>query len=210
MQITVRELAAKGAHVVLSARNMDKGNQAKKDICDAIAPLPCKVDVLQLDLSSLASVKAFADTFKSTSAGGFPRLDMLILNAGVMACPYSETVDGFEMQFGTNHLGHFFLTEQLLPVLEESHARVVVVSSNAHEYGYAEGIRFNQLRSNESYDMGYDFCSFACVIFGVSCFRIRLIFSHEHFPGWHTPRASLPTFSSRTSLPVEPRQPAAA
>lgn len=139
--------------MILSSRSMDKGNQAKKDICEAIAPLACKVDVLQLDLSSLASVKAFADAFKATSAGGVPQLDMLILNAGVMACPYTETVDGYEMQFGTNHLGHFFLTEQLMPVLEEWHGRVVTVASNAHEGSYSGGIRFNQFKSNEGYDM---------------------------------------------------------
>lgn len=152
-KVTVRELARKGAHVILTSRSVEKGEQAKKDICAAISPSPCNVDVRQLDLSSLANVKSFVDQFKATNAGGVPKLDVLILNAGVMMCPYSETADGVELQFGTNHLGHFHLVQELLPVLEESHARVVTVSSNAHEMGYPEGIKFNQLTSREGYDM---------------------------------------------------------
>ena len=81
-----------------------------------------------------------------------PRLDMLVLNAGVMMCPYSETADGLEMQFGTNHIGHFFLVQQLMPLLEESHARVVTVSSSAHEMPYSGGIQFDQLDNNKGYD----------------------------------------------------------
>ena len=76
---------------------------------------------------------------------------MLILNAGVMACPYAETTDGLEMQFGTNHMGHFFLVQQLLPLLNP-HARVVTVSSSAHQHSYVEGIRFDQLNNNKGYD----------------------------------------------------------
>lgn len=80
-------------------------------------------------------------------------MDILVLNAGVMMCPYSETTDGVEMQFGTNHLGHFHLVQELMPALEESHARVVTVSSNAHEMGYPGGIKFNQLTNSDGYDM---------------------------------------------------------
>lgn len=152
--MTVRELARKGARVILTSRSVEKGEQAKKDICAAISPSPCQVEVKQLDLSSLANIEAFAEQFKATSPGGVPQLDLLILNAGVMMCPYSETADGVELQFGTNHLGHFHLVQELMPALEESQARVVTVSSNAHEMGYAEGIRFNQLTSNQGYDMG--------------------------------------------------------
>lgn len=153
-KVTVRELARKGARVILTSRSVEKGEQAKKDICAAIAPSPCQVEVRQLDLSSLANVETFAEQFKATSPGGVPQLDLLILNAGVMMCPYSETADGVELQFGTNHLGHFHLVQELMAALEESQARVVTVSSNAHEMGYAEGIRFNQLTSSEGYDMG--------------------------------------------------------
>ncbi len=152
-KVTVRELARKGAHVILTSRSIAKGEQAKKDICAAIAPSPCNVDVRQLDLSSLANVEAFANDFKASSPGGVPQLDILVLNAGVMMCPYTETEDGVEMQFGTNHLGHFHLVQELLPSLEESHARVVTVSSNAHEMGYSGGIRFNQLTSSEGYSL---------------------------------------------------------
>lgn len=152
-KVTVRELARKGARVILTSRSVEKGEQAKKDICAAIAPSSCNVEVMQLDLSSLANVESFADQFKATSPGGVPQLDLLILNAGVMMCPYSETADGVELQFGTNHLGHFHLVQELMPALEESHARVVTVSSNAHEMGYSGGIRFNQLTNSEGYDM---------------------------------------------------------
>jgi NAD(P)-dependent dehydrogenase (short-subunit alcohol dehydrogenase family) len=149
MQVTVRELARKGAKVILASRSIQRGEDAKKDICSTIAS--CDVDVWALDLSSLASIDAFATKYLES---GPSKLDMLILNAGVMACPYAETADGVEMQFGTNHLGHFFLTRQLMPVLESSKARVVTVSSNAHEFGYAEGIRFNQLTNSDKYDQG--------------------------------------------------------
>jgi NAD(P)-dependent dehydrogenase (short-subunit alcohol dehydrogenase family) len=149
VQVTVRELARKGARVILASRSIERGEAAKKDICSAIAS--CDVDVWALDLSSLASVDAFAAKYLES---GPSKLDMLILNAGVMACPYTETADGVEMQFGTNHLGHYFLTRQLMPVLESSKARVVTVSSNAHEMGYSGGIRFDQLTNSNNYDMG--------------------------------------------------------
>lgn len=149
-KVTVRELAKKGAKVVLASRSLERGEAAKKDICSTITS--CDVEVWSLDLSSLASVDSFAQKFLASGAQG---LDMLILNAGVMACPYMETADGVEMQFGTNHLGHFFLTKQLLPALEASKGRVVTISSNAHEFSYAEGIRFHQLTNNANYDMSY-------------------------------------------------------
>lgn len=138
-------MARKGAHVVLASRGMDRGEAAKNDICSAIAPLPCNVEVMQLDLASLASVESFASKIS--------RVDTLILNAGIMACPYKETADGIEMQFGTNHLGHFYLVDQLMPMLEASNARVVTVSSHAHEHSYSEGIRFDQLTNNDNYDL---------------------------------------------------------
>jgi NAD(P)-dependent dehydrogenase (short-subunit alcohol dehydrogenase family) len=153
-QISVRELARKGAKVILTSRSVEKGNAAKRDVCDAIAPAPCDVTVMQLDLASMASVQSFANAFKATSAGGVPRLDILLLNAGVMMCPYSETADGLEMQIGTNHVGHFFLTQQLMDSLKESHARVVTVSSSSHEMGYNEGIVFDRFFSGEGYDAG--------------------------------------------------------
>jgi len=120
---TARELAAHGATVVLACRNVDSGQEAAAAMTGATRVEP-------LDLASLASVRDFASRWEGP-------LDLLVNNAGVMTPPrYRETQDGFELQFGTNHLGHFALTGLLLPVLLESSApRVVTVSSIAHHDG---------------------------------------------------------------------------
>jgi NAD(P)-dependent dehydrogenase (short-subunit alcohol dehydrogenase family) len=112
-----RELARAGAHVVLACRNVDKGKAAADT-------MPGDVEVRQLDLADLSSVRAFA--------ADCPPLDVLINNAGVMAVPHDTTADGFELQIGTNHLGHFALTGLLLPKISD---RVVTLSSNAHRIG---------------------------------------------------------------------------
>lgn len=125
-----RMLAEKGAKVVLACRNKDKGNAAKARI-EARNPAG-SVSVMSLDLASLASVRNFADTFKADQGG----LDLLVNNAGVMIPPYGKTEDGFELQFGTNHLGHFALTARLLELLRRGNdARVVCVASAAHNLG---------------------------------------------------------------------------
>jgi NAD(P)-dependent dehydrogenase (short-subunit alcohol dehydrogenase family) len=111
-------LAAKGAHVVLAVRNLDKGHAAA-------AAMSGSTEVRELDLASLASIRAFA-------AGWDGKIDLLINNAGIMNPPMSRTADGFEMQFGTNHLGHFALTNLLL---EHVTGRVVTVSSFGHRQG---------------------------------------------------------------------------
>ncbi len=111
-------LAAKGAHVVLAVRNTDKGAQAA-------ASMTGEVEVRPLDLADLASVRDFAAGWEGT-------IDLLINNAGVMIPPLSRTADGFELQFGTNHLGHFALTNLLL---DHVTGRVVTVSSGAHRFG---------------------------------------------------------------------------
>jgi NAD(P)-dependent dehydrogenase (short-subunit alcohol dehydrogenase family) len=112
--VTARELARKGAKIVMAVRNTKKGDAAAQQI-------PGQVEVRQLDLQELSSVRRFAD--------GIDKADVLINNAGIMAAPYALTVDGFESQIGTNHLGHFALTNLLLPKLTD---RVVTVSSMAH------------------------------------------------------------------------------
>lgn len=123
---TARALAVKGAEVVLACRNHEKGGEALAQIRKE-APR-AKVSHEQLDLSDLNNVEAFAKRIKD----GSDRLDMLILNAGVMVPPESKTAQGFELQFGVNHLGHFALTGRLLPLLRDtSKSRVVVVSSTA-------------------------------------------------------------------------------
>jgi NAD(P)-dependent dehydrogenase (short-subunit alcohol dehydrogenase family) len=111
-------LAAKGAHVVLAVRNLDKGRAA----ADAMSG---STEVRELDLANLDSVKAFA-------AGWDGEIDLLINNAGIMIPPLTRTADGFELQFGTNHLGHFALTNLLLEHITD---RVVTVSSVGHRQG---------------------------------------------------------------------------
>ena len=116
--VTARDLAGAGAHVVLAVRDTDKGRAAA-------AGLPGSTEVRALDLADLASVHAFADAWDGD-------IDVLINNAGVMAIPERRTADGFEMQIGTNHLGHFALANLLLPRIRD---RVVVVASGAHRMG---------------------------------------------------------------------------
>ena len=136
-------LAAKGAHIVLAVRDVEKGKQAVGEIKRAVAA--ASLEVLSLDLASLASVRRFAEAFPAAHS----RLDMLINNAGVMAIPRRVTADGFEMQFGTNHLGHFALTGLLLPlILKTPSSRIVTVSSGAHMFGK---INFDDLQSERSY-----------------------------------------------------------
>lgn len=138
-----RALAGKGATVVLAVRSLDKGERAAAEIRRE-AP-QADVQVMALDLADLGAVEAFAGAFRAR----FERLDVLINNAGVMAIPQRQTADGFEMQFGTNHLGHFALTGHLLDLLlATSGARVVTVSSNMHRQG---DMRFETLNAENSY-----------------------------------------------------------
>ncbi len=127
---TARVLAEKGANVILAVRNIGKGEVAAKRIRDKFAD--AEIQAMELDLAELDSVKNFADNF----AKDHSQLDLLINNAGVMIPPYTKTKDGFELQFGTNHLGHFALTAHLLDVLKQTNeSRVVNVASLAHTRG---------------------------------------------------------------------------
>jgi NAD(P)-dependent dehydrogenase (short-subunit alcohol dehydrogenase family) len=141
---TARVLAARGASVVLAVRDIEKGKRAAARIAGT-AP-GADVMVQPLDLASLESVRAAAAQLRAAH----PRIDVLINNAGVMFPPKQTTRDGFELQFGTNHLGHFALTglllEQMLPV---PGSRVVTVSSLAHRLGAR--INFGDLQSERSY-----------------------------------------------------------
>jgi NAD(P)-dependent dehydrogenase (short-subunit alcohol dehydrogenase family) len=140
---TARELARKGARVVLACRNVAKGEAAVRDI-EASAP-GAALELEQLDLASLDSVRSFAERYRSSHDG----LDLLINNAGVMAPPRKRTADGFELQFGTNHLGHFALTAQLIGAMEgRDDARVVTLSSQAHRTGR---ISFDNLGGDRHY-----------------------------------------------------------
>ncbi len=141
--VTARELARAGARVVLACRNAEKGAAAAREIA-AAAPAS-EVEVAPLDLASLASVRLFADWFPAEREG----LDLLVNNAGVMAPPRRLTADGFELQFGTNHLGHFALTGLLLDRMHgHDGARVVTVSSGAHRMGR---IAFDDLQGERRY-----------------------------------------------------------
>lgn len=127
---TARALAAKGAHVVMAARNQEKAAEAEADIRAGVPD--ADVEVRRLDLASLASVEQLAGSILAD----FDRLDLLINNAGVMAIPESQTEDGFETQFGVNHLGHYALTARLLPLLVKTGgSRVVAVTSTARHQG---------------------------------------------------------------------------
>ena len=126
---TARELARKGAHVVMAARNLDKARTAAQDLRASVTD--ASIEVAALDLGSLESIAAFADLV----GAAHPSIDILVNNAGVMATPRLETSDGFEVQFGTNHLGHFALTGRLLPALRAAPAaRVVGVTSTGRHF----------------------------------------------------------------------------
>ena len=136
-------LAGKGARVILAVRSAEKGQAAVTAIQRAHPG--AIAEVMALDLSNLSSVRRFAETFLQR----FETLQLLINNAGVMALPFGRTADGFEMQFGTNHLGHFALTGLLMPaILATPGARVVVVSSGVHTAGT---IDFDNLDGTKSY-----------------------------------------------------------
>ncbi len=125
-----RELARMGATVVIASRNATKAEAAANDIQQD--ELAGEVVIMLLDLADLDSIGRFAEEFR----GRFDRLDLLVNNAGVMMPPQSKTADGFELQFGTNHLGHFALTGLLLELLLNTEgSRIVNVASTAHAYG---------------------------------------------------------------------------
>ncbi len=141
---TALALAQKGAQVVVASRDTNKGQEGVSKI-QAQHPKG-SVSFMQLDLANLAAVHTFAAQF----ARQFQTLDLLINNAGVMAIPYRTTADGFEMQFGTNHLGHFALAGLLLPIiLRTPKARVVTVSSILHRSGH---INFDDLNPTNNYN----------------------------------------------------------
>ena len=127
---SVKAFARKGAEVVLASRSTEKGELAKKEILQTVSE--GNIQVMQLELDDLESVKSFAAEFRKH----YQRLDVLLNNAGIMMSPYFKTKDGFEGQFGTNHLGHFALTGLLMETLMKTKgSRIVNVSSGAHKRG---------------------------------------------------------------------------
>ncbi len=140
-----RAFARKGAHVVMACRSVERGEAAKAEVREDVPA--ASLTVGELDLGDLGSVRSFAEWF----GGRDLPLHVLCNNAGVMAIPRRETADGFEQQFGVNHLGHFALTGLLLPHLRETsgETRVVTQSSGVHERGR---IDFDDLHGEASYD----------------------------------------------------------
>jgi hypothetical protein len=142
-----KAFAAKGATVVMACRSVDRGETAAAEIRDGLSQSDFELDVRECDLASLDSVESFADSV----AADYDAVDILCNNAGVMAIPYRETDDGFELQLGVNHFGHFALTAHLFEMLADSdgEARVVTQSSDLHRRGEMD---FTDLNWEESYD----------------------------------------------------------
>ncbi|MDF1724197.1 MAG: oxidoreductase [Alcanivorax sp.] len=146
----VKLFAGKGAEVIMACRNVEKAEVAAAEVRAVVAE--ARLEIMALDLADLASVKAFADAVKQR----FAKLDVLLNNAGLMAPPLQRTKDGFEIQFGTNHLGHFALTGQLLELLEAADApRIVQISSLAHRGGK---LMWGNLNAEKSYSRWAFYC----------------------------------------------------
>jgi NAD(P)-dependent dehydrogenase (short-subunit alcohol dehydrogenase family) len=141
---TARLLAKQHAHVILTGRNQHKIDAAKQAIVNDYPH--ARIEARLLDMADLSSIKRFSDA----TLRDFKKIDVLINNAGVMATPHEKTKDGFELQFGTNHLGHFALTAQLFPLLKESpEGRIVSLSSLAARNGK---IQFDDLMFEKQYN----------------------------------------------------------
>lgn len=124
---TVRALASRGAEVIIAARNMEKAEEVKASVVAATGNQ--NVDILSLELASLSMIDAAAKEF----LGRYDSLNLLINNAGVAACPFEKTEDGIELQFGSNHIGHFYFSNLIMPaLLKAAPSRIVSVTSDAH------------------------------------------------------------------------------
>ncbi|RUS74792.1 hypothetical protein EGW08_017459 [Elysia chlorotica] len=140
---TARDLAKRGGRIIMACRNLEKGEATRKEIVEETKNED--VVVQELDLASFESIQNFAKKFNETET----RLDILINNAGVMACPKTLTKDGLEMQIGTNHFGHFLLTNLLLDKLKAcSPSRIVILSSMAHAFA---SIKWDDINSDKKY-----------------------------------------------------------
>ncbi|CAA7399053.1 unnamed protein product [Spirodela intermedia] len=150
---TARVLALRGVHIVMGVRNLSAGNSVKEEIVKEIPG--AKIDTLELDLASMASVRKFSTEFRSLNLP----LNILINNAGIWACPFSLSSDGIEIQFATNHVGHFLLTDLLLENMKNAaknsniEGRIVNLSSDTHALVYGEGIQFNKMNMKFKYNI---------------------------------------------------------
>ena len=175
--VTARELARAGARVVLAVRDLERGSQAAAGIRGAVPA--ASLEVRRLDLADLESVRSFADAWEG-------ELDVLVNNAGIMMVPAGLTADGFELQFGTNHLGHFALTMLLLPHITD---RVVTVASTMHRAGRIDLDDLNWQRRRYSATGAYGQSKLANLLFTLELQRrligagspVRALAAH---PGW--------------------------
>ncbi|KAL5098494.1 hypothetical protein RYX36_002821 [Vicia faba] len=148
---TARVLALRGVHVIMGVRNLIAGKNIREEILKEIPT--AKIDVMELDLSSMASVRKFASDFNSSALP----LNILINNAGICAPVFTLSKDNIELQFATNYLGHFLLTNLLLDTMKKTSSesnkegRIVNVSSEGHSYTYPEGIIFDKINDESSY-----------------------------------------------------------
>lgn len=152
-------LAKKGAKVIMACRNLEKAEKAKLEIEQKVQG--ADLEIIQLDLNSLDSVRNFAESYKNK----YNQLDLLIENAGIMIPPFTKTKDGFESQMGVNYFSHFLLTNLLFPLLNNTDgSRIVTLSSIAHENGK---IDFENLNAEKGYSkMGaYGQSKLACLMF---------------------------------------------
>jgi len=159
---TARALAAHGAHVVGAARDLAKARDATASVRDAAKSGGGGFEIVELDLASLASVRACADRLNAKAEP----FDLVIANAGVMAPPLGHTIDGFETQFGTNHLGHFVLVNRIAPLTREG-ARLVNLASSGHRYSDVDLDDPNFERTAYEPFIGYGRSKTANILFAV-------------------------------------------
>ena len=190
---TTQALAYKNAHIVMACRNLAKAENARSHVLNELPS--ANIDIVQLDLASLASVTECANTLRTS----YEKIDVLINNAGLGWIERTETYDGFEMQIGANHLGHFALTGKLIGLLKKApEARVVSVASLAHYWGR---IHFEDLHLNRRYGRakGYGQSKLANLLFGLELQRffdnnnldIQSIIAHPGMSGTNIANSAL-------------------
>ena len=187
-----KALTRKGAQVIMACRNINNAETAKKKILYEFPDI--KIEIIHLDLSDLSSIRQFSNEFLEK----YSRLDILCNNAGIMMTPEQKTVNGFELQIGTNYLGHFALTGLLIKMLiNTGDSRIISMSSYGHNWGK---IYFDDLNLNNKYDMGkaYAQSKLANLLFAYELQR-RLttlgtnVISNASHPGW-TKKTNLPKY----------------
>eukprot|EP01025_Chloroclados_australasicus_P043671 TRINITY_DN4685_c0_g4_i2.p2 TRINITY_DN4685_c0_g4~~TRINITY_DN4685_c0_g4_i2.p2 ORF type:complete len:337 (+),score=39.04 TRINITY_DN4685_c0_g4_i2:117-1127(+) len=178
---TVKALAGRGCHVIMAARNTEKCQKVADEIKQKVKD--ANLTVMKLDLADLVSVKQFCDEYKLAKLP----LNILICNAGVMACPFTKSAQGHEMQFATNHLGHFVLVHQLKDLMKETaenskeDGRVVCVSSGSHYLPYKGGFRFGEFDEEKGYSpwLAYGQSKLANILFAR---ELHAKFSEQKWP----------------------------